>query len=176
MGRSMLSEVNTWWIFLRCSASGNLKQLDLFSRFSRDQRLRRSAAEMSSLCWRLASSPLSMSQLVEEGGGGKLIKWSLDTFITSVLAPQRGWGALRVVWEAPTLVVTVRSTIRKQSIVTATAQARRKPNKISFVLLLKGFLGEASTKENCFFFFRKTPKSWDPPAPFQQFGGPSFFW
>ena len=80
MGRSMLSEVNTWWIFLRCSASGKRKQMELFSRFSRDQRLRRSAAEMSSLCWRLASSPLSMSQLVEKGGVEKLIKWSFGHF------------------------------------------------------------------------------------------------
>ena len=40
-------------------------------------------------------------------------------------------------------------------------------------IIMQWLLGEASIKK--LGFFRKTPKSRDPPAPFQQFGGPSFF-
>ena len=53
----------------------------------------------------LPPPPCLCLSLLRREGGGKLIKWSLDTFVTSVLAPPRGWVALRVVWEAPTLVV-----------------------------------------------------------------------
>ena len=75
-----------------------------------------------------------MSQLVEEGGGWEIDQVEFGHFCNfcfgsskRVSSPE---GRLRGSNSG-----SVQSTIRKQSIVTATAKARHKPSKISFVFL-----------------------------------------